>query len=150
MSIKSKMRFFKKVLKTDYCWIWRGSVFKQGYGKLKLNGKDGLKAHRISYMIHFGNIPGELCVLHKCDNKICVNPSHLFLGTRAENNTDRSKKFRSAHGMKNPNCKTPLFIVSEIKDLYLNKIPQTEIAGRFKISQTLVSLIVNNKQRVFA
>lgn len=78
------------------CWIWMGHTSKQRrYGAINVNGKQE-QAHRASWMIHNGEIPKGINVLHKCDTGECVNPSHLFLGTQYDNVMDMVKKGR--HG----------------------------------------------------
>ena len=87
-------RFFTKVTKTDSCWEWSAAKRgKSGYGAFKVDGKV-VDAHRISYKIHFGEVPNGLCVCHKCDNRMCVRPDHLFLGTHSDNMKDCYKKGR--------------------------------------------------------
>lgn len=93
-------RFWEKVdlKKKDDCWPWTASVNNHGYGRMRVNGKL-VYAQRLSYIIHFGEIEKGsgyhgICVLHKCDNPLCVNPNHLFLGTHKNNMEDKTNKKR--------------------------------------------------------
>jgi hypothetical protein len=81
------------VNREEDCWEWTASLFKSGYGKFNLDGKT-VKAHRLSWELTNGEIPGDLFVLHKCDNRKCVRPSHLFLGTKKDNADDMWSKGR--------------------------------------------------------
>ena len=91
-------RFWKFVNKTDHCWLWTGSKNAKGYGQISRGFRvpGMIKAHRASWLIHFGEIPEGKCVLHDCrpskDCAACINPAHLWLGTILENNADQAEK----------------------------------------------------------
>lgn len=88
-SERLKERFWKKVVKLDQCWIWHTRPKK--YGFFSLNGKV-MNASRASYLLNIGPIiPEKLDVCHKCNNKACVRPDHLYLGTRSQNMKDANK-----------------------------------------------------------
>jgi hypothetical protein len=92
-------RFWKKVIKTDYCWEWKGSRRAKAYGLISVNGKM-VGAHRVSWIIHNGPIPKGMVVRHYvCDNPCCVNPNHLKLGTKADNANDILVKGRYKYGL---------------------------------------------------
>ena len=90
-------QFWAHVERGPGCWLWTGPVDHRGYGRLTWLGQNWRLAHRVSLELA-GRHPGRLCALHRCDTPLCVNPAHLFLGTRAENNADMVAKGRHARG----------------------------------------------------
>lgn len=131
--------FWNKVNKTDSCWIWKAGTNNKGYGVFCIKRKTNL-AHRISWKIHYDD-PGNSNVLHKCDNPLCVNPSHLFLGSQAENVKDCIEKNRFQHGEKNGRCKLTQKEVDEIRKLLNDGVKNVKLAKMFNISQTCISNI---------
>lgn len=87
-------RFWSKVNADGDCWLWTGYLMAKEYGQFR--GFDGrtILAHRQAWLLTFGSIEDDLCVLHVCDEPRCVRPDHLFLGTRADNNADMRAKGR--------------------------------------------------------
>ena len=122
-------RFWAKVKKSENgCWEWTAAT-ASGYGRIRINGNVE-SAHRISYMIHFNESPGHLLVCHKCDNKLCVNPGHLFLGSYSDNLKDAidkgintpptgGRKFEKGHKPKNKRLSDEE--AAHIKMLILNR-----------------------------
>lgn len=146
-------RFWKKVKKEKNpkaCWAWLGGKHGDGYGHISPGGKyaANLKAHRVSWEIHFGVIPPGLCVLHRCDNPECVNPLHLFLGTRGENNTDRAKKGRSKRyfGETNSQARLTRATVRKIRKLHATKgIQHRTLGGMFGVAHSTIGRILRRE-----
>lgn len=91
-------RFFQNISYDEHikgCWVWTGLKNWGGYGRMRINKRDKI-AHRYSWELHFGNIPAGRLVCHKCDNRSCVNPHHLFLGSHKDNYQDMISKGRTA------------------------------------------------------
>jgi ribosome-binding protein aMBF1 (putative translation factor) len=142
-------RFWSKVDKrTDNeCWLWTGATYVQGYGYLAgTRGEKQFKAHRLSYELNKGRIPEGMDVCHECDNPPCVNPTHLWLGTRGDNNRDRSNKGRGREnrqwGADNPRAKITIKEVNEIREMVARGVSQTAVAAEFDIKQPQVSRII--------
>ena len=139
-------RFWAKVVRGDGCWGWSGQVDGGGYGRMRGPAIDGHRgnnvvASRISWMLHTGDIPPGLCVLHRCDNPPCVRPDHLFLGTLGDNNKDATSKGRNARGHKNGQSKLSDNDVIDIKSRISRGDVQRRIAEDYGVTFQLISEI---------
>lgn len=140
--LKNKM----KINPINGCWEWNGA-FKNGiaskyrYGSLMIGShrdktRKTISAHRYSYMVFVGDIPNGLFVCHKCDNPKCINPDHLFVGTRQDNVDDRQRKGRNVtyKGEKHPRAKLTNDIVANIKADMITGVERRVIAKKYKAS----------------
>ena len=140
-----EQRFWKLVNKGNShgCWIWKGCKEKYGHGRFKLSTNKCIYAHRYSYELKNGSIPNGYCICHTCDNPLCVNPNHLWIGTRGQNNTDRKNKGRNAItvGELNPSVKLTVNKVREIRKRLEMGETQISIAKEFGVRQANISSI---------
>ena len=111
-------------------------------------GERPRKAHRLSYELNIGAIPAGLCVCHHCDTPLCCNPTHLFLGTRAENNADCVRKGRGSdkRGEKNPKAKLTGKDIKIIRQRREAGATQQALADRFGVSQNAISQILRGNR----
>lgn len=126
------------------CHIWTAGC-RHGYGEFRLDRTTVAQAHILAYIIEYGDVIGDLFVLHKCDNKPCVRPTHLFLGTDQDNATDKANKGRSYRAIGDLNgCAVLTWEkVDEMRSLY-PKYTQVQLAAMFGIKQPQVSEIIRN------
>lgn len=126
-------RFWENVCKSDKCWIWKGWILAIGYGGFSIKGKF-IYAHRFSYEIHNGKIPDGKLICHTCDNRICVNPSHFFLGSHLDNSKDMVNKGRNKKGENVVNHKLKNEDIINIRCIRKEGISYNKIAQTFGIS----------------
>ena len=139
-------RFWRYVKKTEECWVWT-AFCDNGYGKLSLSGpRRSVWAHRVSWELHFGEIPPGQLVCHHCDNPSCVRPDHLFLGTHGTNAQDKASKDRAPFGEDNPKHVLTEAQVIAMRDLYAaGGISQRAVGKLFGVTQMTVSRAVRGQ-----
>mgnify|MGYP003559604118 CR=1 FL=1 len=123
------------------CWNWQRYRNSKGYGQTMFMGKLWL-AHRVAYVKKHGEIPDGLNVLHRCDNRRCVNPSHLWAGTQAENIADCVVKGRKAVGGSHGRAKLTDDMVREIKSTEWGNMTRSQIADLYGVSRPTISRIL--------
>lgn len=150
-------RLDRRTVRSSGCWLWAGARTTNGYGAIRVGGRMA-RAHRVAWELAYGPIPEGLDVLHRCDVPVCVNPSHLFLGTDSDNQLDASAKGR--HGMKRHperssfkgrvistrgNAKLTQAQVREIRSLGAGGWSVMVLAQRFSISESNVRAILSRE-----
>lgn len=148
-----KRSFEKHVIRQEGCWGWKGSIAHGGYPVMscrKAIGSD--RGHRASWMIHKGKIPKYMHVCHACDNPICTNPDHLWLGTHKQNNDDKIAKGRARYtqppimkGIENPSAKLNEDQVKQIKILISEERSCYSIGKEFYVSKQTILRIKNGE-----
>lgn len=122
------------------CWIWQKALTGGGYGISWYKGKS-ISAHRLSYLLFKGEIPKGMCILHSCDNKRCINPEHLSVGTNKENTQDALRKGRMALGERQGSSILTTEQVVEIKKKLNLKVKIVELANLFGVDETTIGKI---------
>ncbi len=140
--------FWARVLKRDGdCWLWIGRLGVGGYGRVDWRGSR-IVAHRVAWELRFGPIPAGMKVLHVCDHPACVNPSHLFLGTQADNVADMKAKGRGnpRHGELNSRPKLTWKAVEEIRSRYVpRRVPISLLAREYGVSTSAVFDVLSGR-----
>lgn len=147
-------KFWNRVRKTDGCWQWTGPINEHGYGiyGARHNGvRTRSFSHRYSFAMANGPIPPGKCILHKCDNRVCVRPDHLWLGTRKENTADMMAKGRGRwpgqkkklFGEAHPAAKLTAETVREIR---ASDLTSSQLAEKFNVGPPAIRKI-RSRQR---
>ncbi len=125
------------------CWLWEGPRFKRtGYGMVYLPGRKApTGAHRVAHLIHYGSVPDDQMVCHRCDNPPCVNPAHFFLGDAAANAADAVGKGRYRRGESTRSAKLTEADVVMIRQRWAAGESQVSLATEYGVRQPTISLI---------
>jgi hypothetical protein len=136
-----KRTFLNSEVSPSGCREWKGHLSNKGYAKIReAGGGKMLACHRLSYEAYWGPIPDGMLVMHKCDNRKCIEPNHLVLGTNDQNIMDMVKKGRSSRGL---TCEQAL----EIRRLGAEGVKQKDIALLMGCAPNTVSRIINRVRR---
>lgn len=144
-------RFFKHVDRRndDECWDWVGSKNPKGYGNFWIGNKI-TSAHRFSYFMYCGNFDFNLCVCHSCDNRSCVNPSHLFLGTQTDNMKDMVDKKRSSRGENQFGSILKEYMIESIRKRYSEGETGVSLGLEYGVSKGTISAICRGEKWAWA
>lgn len=137
--------FWSKVMKSpeeDGCWVWtagRGSRARQA--KFMVNGlRDGVRAHRYAYELANGPIPQGLVVRHRCHNGLCVRPSHLSVGTQAQNVQDTIEAGRQSRGERHPHARLTEEVVRQARSIYAEGgVSYADLARAYGVGESTIA-----------
>jgi hypothetical protein len=132
--------------KPDECWNWYGDKYKEGYGRIRIDGT-GYRSSRISYLYYnkLESLDDNLHVLHTCDNPRCVNPNHLKLGDQQSNMEDRNAKDRQARGTVNGQAKINNQLAAEIRSKSKDGQSRNALSREYGISRRQIVRIINGE-----
>lgn len=141
-------RFWSKVHKTDGCWEWTASCNAGGYGSFGIDRRTYL-AHRLSWGMANAKDPGEMLILHRCDNARCVRPEHLYIGTQAQNVADRDMRKRGRwvgrKGISNTGAKLTDEKVRALRAARASGSSYTDLSAAFGVNRMVAWRIVHRK-----
>ena len=146
LSESNKQRFWRHVDQSGKCWEWKASLTASGYGKFKIDGKS-VQAHRVAYQISTGKSAEGFLVTHTCDNKKCVNPDHLRLGTHSSNAIEAYERGPLAlrKGELHHRAKLSAQQVVEIRNLYKSGIGYKKLAKKYGVDRVSIRSIVKGE-----
>ena len=136
MSVSARLARLSIPEPNSGCWLWLGSVFRKGYGKIKIDGVT-YQAHRIAWAERHGPISCEQYVCHKCDVSSCINPDHLWIGGHADNMADMTRKKRRLGG----NAKRRKLSREDAQTILDSKEAGIILAQRFNVASSTISMI---------
>lgn len=136
----------------DSCWNWIGHITHRGYGGFNIHPVGCFQAHRVAWTMANGQVPDGLSILHRCDNRKCCNPAHLFAGTNHDNTQDMMRKGRHAcsviMGEGHPNAKLNEFQVRAVREQFAKGgVTVTELARQWHMSRSQIARIVSGSGR---
>lgn len=147
-----KKRFWNKVDKKgpNDCWLWKANKINNKYGSFGIFNEKGqfrnTTAHRVSYLLKHGHIPNKFDICHTCDNPPCVNPKHLFSGSRKENMKDACTKGRMQKGEAHYKAKLTESQVIKIRNEHIPyKFSFKKLAKRYNVSYRTIRVIIERK-----
>ena len=134
-------KFTKRIEVTETCWNWLGAKSHDGYGHIEIGGKY-FHAHVLIYILFKGRVPPKKIVRHSCDNRPCVNPEHLLVGTHGDNAKDKSERGRAG-----PFFKKRRILDTDVRAIrkMALKISHSKVAIIFKISRQHVGNIIHRR-----
>jgi predicted XRE-type DNA-binding protein len=143
------MGFWDKVTKNDSCRIWNGCCLKRpnnsiSYGQLRISHRRRIYSHRMAWELINGPIPEGMEVCHTCDNPVCVNPEHLFLGNHLENMRDAKEKGRM-RALSGEDCKFHKLTIDQVREIKKSTLSQRKLANLYGVTQGAISHILVGK-----